>query len=165
MKLLPLSLFALSLFVAQSAFALKSDTEQPVYINSDSQQLDMKSNKVTFQGDVTLKQGSININADTITVTRDQKNNQIKEIEAFGKPATFSQLLDDGKNISGQANKLTYLISTDQLTMNENAELSQDGNIIKGSTIKYKIGQQKLTAGSSKNERVTTVLQPSQMNK
>ena len=49
MKLLPLSLLAFA-FAAPSIYALSSDSEQPVYIDSDSQQLDMKSNKVTFIG-------------------------------------------------------------------------------------------------------------------
>lgn len=73
MKLLHLSLISCLLLSGQ-ALALSSDQDQPVYIDSDSQQLDMQSNKVTFEGDVKLKQGSININADKIIVTRDPKN-------------------------------------------------------------------------------------------
>ncbi len=69
MKPLHLSLLALVL-AAPQALALKSDTQQPVYINSDTQQVDMKSNQVIFKGDVSLKQGSINIDADRIVVTR-----------------------------------------------------------------------------------------------
>ncbi|MCA2465607.1 MULTISPECIES: lipopolysaccharide transport periplasmic protein LptA, partial [Vibrio] len=81
----------------------------------------------------------------------------------FGKPATFSQLMDDGKTLSGQATELDYRISTDELTMKGQAQLAQDGNTIKGSSIRYQIGQQKLVADSSKNERVTTILQPNQI--
>ncbi len=105
MKPLNLSLLALIL-AAPQALALKSDTQQPVYINSDTQQVDMKSNQVIFNGDVSLKQGSINIDADKIVVTRDQKTETINKIQAFGKPAKFSQLMDDGKTISAQANEL-----------------------------------------------------------
>ena len=159
MKPLHLSLFALML-ATYNAHALKTDTQQPVYINSDSQQLDMRSNQVIFQGDVSLKQGSININADKIVVTRDPASNTIKKIEAFGQPATFSQLMDDGKTLNGSAKELDYNIDNDQLTMKGQAELAQDNNVIKGSSIVYQIAQQKLMADSSKNERVTTVLQP-----
>lgn len=72
MRPLHLSLFAFVL-AAPSAFALKSDTQQPVYIDSNSQQLDMRSNQVIFEGNVSLKQGSISINADRIVVTRDKE--------------------------------------------------------------------------------------------
>lgn len=164
MKPLHLSLLAL-LLAAPSALALKSDTQQPIYINSDTQQVDMKSNQVIFSGDVSLKQGSINIDADKIVVTRDPKTETINNIQALGKPAKFSQLMDDGKTISGQANELDYRISTDELTMKGQAQLAQEGNTIKGSTIRYQIGQQKLVADSSENERVTTILQPNQLEK
>jgi len=162
MKPLHLSLLAL-LLIAPQALALKSDTQQPVYINSDIQQVDMKSNQVVFEGDVSLKQGSINIDADRIVVTRDPKTEAIKQIQAFGKPAKFSQLMDDGKTLSGQAVELDYRISTDELTMKGQAQLAQDNNTIKGSSIRYQIGKQKLVADSSKEERVTTILQPNQI--
>ena len=164
MKPLNLSLLALIL-AAPQALALKSDTQQPVYINSDTQQVDMKSNQVIFNGDVSLKQGSINIDADQIVVTRDPKTETINKIQAFGKPAKFSQLMDDGKTISAQAIELDYSISTDELIMKGQAQLAQEGNTIKGSTIRYQIGQQKLVADSDKNERVTTILQPNQLEK
>ncbi|AXY00219.1 lipopolysaccharide transport periplasmic protein LptA [Vibrio alfacsensis] len=162
MKPLHLSLLALVL-AAPQALALKSDTQQPVYINSDTQQVDMKSNQVVFEGDVSLKQGSINIDADRIIVTRDPKTESIKQIQAFGKPATFSQLMDDGKTLNGQAKELDYRIATDELTMKGQAQLAQDGNTIRGSSIRYQIGKQKLVADSSKTERVTTILQPNQI--
>ncbi|MDN3696710.1 MULTISPECIES: lipopolysaccharide transport periplasmic protein LptA [Vibrio] len=160
MKLLHLSLLAFA-FAAPNALALSSDTDQPVYIDSDSQQLDMKSNQVTFIGDVKLKQGSISINADTITVTRNPDDGSIKQIKALGTPASFSQLTDDGKTLSGEAEKLNYQLSSDELLMTGEATLSQDGNVIKGSSIQYQIKSQKLVADSNQDERVTTVLQPS----
>jgi lipopolysaccharide export system protein LptA len=164
MKLLHLSLFALTL-AAPNVYALSSDSEQPVYIDSDSQQLDMKSNQVTFLGDVNLKQGSININADKVIVTRNAVNGEIEEIQGFGKPATFSQLTDDGKTLYGEADDLHYQLVADKLIMTKNAMLSQDGSIIRGSKITYQIGSQKLVADSGESKRVSTVLQPTEVNK
>ncbi|CAH0527196.1 lipopolysaccharide transport periplasmic protein LptA [Vibrio hippocampi] len=162
MKFSHLSISLCVLFSA-SAFALSTDTKQPVYIDSDTQQLDMKSNQVTFAGDVKLKQGSININADKIIVTRDAKTGEIQDIEGFGKPATFSQLTDDGKELKGEADTLRYSLKQDRLTMTSNAMLAQDGNTIRGTTINYSISTQKLIADGSSKERVSTVLQPQQI--
>lgn len=160
MKLLHLSLIS-CLLLSSQAMALSSDQDQPVYIDSDSQQLDMQSNKVTFEGDVKLKQGSININADKIIVTRDPKTGAIQNIDGYGSPATFSQLTDDGKTLAGEAIELQYSLAQDQLTMKKNAMLSQDDSTIRGNQIRYKISQQKLIAdGKSKGDRVTTILQP-----
>lgn len=164
MKLLHLSLIA-CLLATGSAYALKSDSEQPVYIDSDTQNLDMKSNTVTFTGDVKLKQGSININADKLIVIRNPEDGSLREIEGYGAPATFSQLTDDGKTLNGQAKELYYDVSDDQLTMIADAVLSQDESTIKGNKITYKITSQKLTADSGAGERVKTVLQPAQTSK
>ncbi len=163
MKLSHLSLIA-CLLAAQGAFALTTDTDQPIYIDSDSQHLDMKSNRVTFSGDVKLKQGSININAEKIVVTRNKADDSLKKIEAFGNPATFSQLTDEGKTLKGQAKELFYEVASDELTMKNGAQLAQDESLIRGNTITYKISSQKLMADGGKNKRVTTVLQPTQVN-
>ncbi len=165
MKLLHLSLMA-CLMVSSSAMALSTDKDQPVYIDSDSQQLDMQSNKVTFSGDVKLKQGSININADKIVVTRNPKDGSIKQIEGYGSLATFSQLTDDGKTLYGEAKELYYNMGDDQLTMINQAKLSQDDSVIKGTQIRYKISSQKLIAdGKQAGDRVSTVLQPQAVEK
>ncbi|WP_162062384.1 lipopolysaccharide transport periplasmic protein LptA [Vibrio taketomensis] len=160
MKLSHLSLIV-CLFASAQALALSTDREQPVYIDSDSQQLDMQSNKVTFLGDVKLKQGSININADKIVVTRDPNDGSIKQIEGFGDVATFSQLTDDGKTLHGEAKELYYDVNKDQLTMIDKAILAQDDSEIRGNHIRYHISSQKLIAdGKQKGDRVSTVLQP-----
>lgn len=160
MKFLHLSLIAL-LFATGNAVALTSDADQPIYIDSDTQHLDMKSNQVTFSGNVKLRQGSININASKVIVTRNKEDDSVKEIEAYGKPATFSQLTDEGKTLQGEAQELYYKVLTDQLTMILDAVLAQDESTIKGSKITYNISSQKLNAVSGEGERVKTVLQPS----
>ncbi|SEG59425.1 lipopolysaccharide transport periplasmic protein LptA [Vibrio hangzhouensis] len=162
MKLSHLSL-GLCLLLPLPAMALSTDSEQPIYIDSDTQQLDMKSNRVTFEGDVKLKQGSININADKVIVTRDAKTGAIQVIEGFGNLATFSQLTDDGKTLYGEAKNLYYSLKDDQLTMTEQAMLSQDDSEIRGTTINYRISLQKLVADGNSKERVSTILQPQQV--
>ncbi|MEH0666760.1 lipopolysaccharide transport periplasmic protein LptA [Vibrio scophthalmi] len=160
MKLSHLSLIS-CLLLTSNAMALSTDRDQPVYIDSDSQQLDMQSNQVTFLGDVKLKQGSININADKVVVTRDPADGSIQEIEGYGNLATFSQLTDDGKTLYGEAKELYYKMVDDQLTMIDQAMLSQDDSVIRGNQIRYKISSQKLIAdGKEKGDRVSTVLQP-----
>ncbi|HAS4441870.1 TPA: lipopolysaccharide transport periplasmic protein LptA [Vibrio cholerae] len=162
MKRSHLSLIA-CLLASTQAYALSTDREQPVYIDSDSQQLDMKSNRVTFLGDVKLKQGSININADKLIVIRNAENGkieEIEEIEGYGNVATFSQLTDEGKTLYGEAKELYYKVRDDELVMINKAMLSQDDSEIRGSKIRYKISLQKLIADSDGKGRVSTVLQP-----
>lgn len=160
MKLPHLSLISF-LLISGPVLALSTDLEQPAYINSATQQLDMQSNKATFIGEVTLKQGSININADKVIVTRNPKDGTIQEIEGYGDLATFSQLTDDGKTLYGEAKELYYKVVRDELIMIEKAMLSQDDSEIRSKKIRYKISDQKLIAdGNQTGERVKTILQP-----
>ncbi len=153
------------LALSTSVWALSTDAEQPIYIDSDSQSLDMISNKVTFLGDVVLKQGSINISAEKVIVIRNIDDESIDQIEAFGHPAVFTQLTDDGKTLHGEADNLLYHVRKDLLTMTQNATLSQDDSVIKGPLIKYLISKQKLIADGKKGERVSTILQPTKTKK
>lgn len=160
-----LSLIFCLLVAPTSAWALKSDTEQPVYIDSDTQTLDMQKNQVTFAGNVKLTQGSIKLDADRVVVYRDAKTGEMVRVMGYGTPARFQQTDDDGKLLKGKGNTLDYKIKEDTITVTTNAELQQDKNIIKGSEIVYTIGSQHLKANSSKGERVSTVLIPTKKEK
>ncbi len=151
--------------MSASAMALSTDSEQPIYIDSNLQNLDLKDNVVTFTGDVYLRQGSIRLRADKVVVTRPESKEGFEVIDAFGNPATFQQTLDDGKNIHGEAKKLNYDVEKSFLTMTNNAILLQDNdNKVEGKIITYDITKQLLVAQSDKNTRVTTVLQPQTKN-
>ena len=155
----------LCLCLSAQAWALSNDTEQPIYIDSDNQELDIQKNIVTFSGNVVLRQGSIDIRADKVVVTRQSGKEGQETIDAYGNPATFHQLMDDGKPIDGAAKKMRYETATEYLKMTDDAVLIQEGSEIKGKIITYKIDEQKLVAESGKKQRVTTILQPNQLNK
>lgn len=168
MKILHLSSLCLSVLFylfAPAASALTSDQKQPIHISSDSQDLDMKSNKVTFTGSVKLTQGSIVLTADKLIVFRDAKTGELTELQGYGQPAHFSQKTDEGKLMKGQANSLFYNVAGDKLIMTTNAELHQDDSVIKGKVITYHISSQSLNASSGDGERVSTVIQPAQLEK
>lgn len=149
-----------------SALALKNDTNQPINIVSDNQSLDMDNRIVTFTDNVVITQGSILIKADKVVITRPAEKSGKKEtIEAFGRPVTFQQTLDNGKPVKGKANKVHYDLTTEFLTLTGNAELKQLDSKINSERISYDVKKQQLKAKGSANARVKTVLIPSQLNK
>ena len=153
------ALFALSV----PALALKTDTQQPMTINSAKQSLDLEKNITTFSDDVVIKQGSIDIRANKVVVTRPSSNSDKITIEAYGTPVTFYQLQDDGKPIKGHANKARYEVDKQLLTLTGNAYLEQLDSNIKGDRITYVVPTQQMEAFSDKGKRVTTVILPSQL--
>ena len=64
------------------------------------------------------------------------------------------------RTLYGEAKELYYKMADDELTMIDQAMLSQDDSEIRGSKIRYKISSQKLIADSNGSGRVSTVLQP-----
>ena len=115
-------------------------------------------------GNVKLRQGTMDIRANKVVVTRPKTQSQQQTIMAYGEPATFHQILDDGKPLDGEALKMRYETATERLKMTGKAQLNQEGSNIKGNVITYNIRDQRLVAESGNKERVTTVIQPSQLN-
>jgi lipopolysaccharide export system protein LptA len=163
MKLYKISTL-LFLCFSMPSWALSNDTEQPIYIDSDNQELDIQKNIVTFTGNVILRQGSIDIRADKVVITRPNGQDGQETIDAYGKPATFHQIMDDGKPIDGAALKMRYETAIDFLKMTDEAILIQEGSEIQGKVITYKIDEQRLVAESGSKKRVTTILQPKNLN-
>ena len=96
-------------------FALGTDFMKAVHIESEQQMFDLKTNKVIFEGKVKVTQGSIKVLADKVEIIQDKKTSKIKQILAYGKPATVSQLMKDGKKLVGQAEHINYQIDTSRL--------------------------------------------------
>lgn len=149
------------LSLSLSAYALKSDTDQPINIDSGSQSLDMNTNRVVFSDGVVITQGTIKVNASQVTIIRQEGKREI--IEAVGNPVTFQQTLDGGKPLNGQGNHVQYDLNNEFLTLSGNAELKQLDSYIKAPRITYDVRKQQLKATSGGKSRVKTVLVPAQL--
>lgn len=144
-----------------SAYALKSDTDQPINIDSGSQSVDMNTNVVVFSDNVVITQGSIKVNANKVTITRQEGKRET--LDAIGSPVTFQQTLDDGKPVNGKGNSVNYDLNSEFLTLMGNAELKQLDSFIKAEKITYDVKKQQLKATSGGKGRVKTVLIPTQL--
>lgn len=151
------------LAISVPAMALKDDTQQPIVVNSEKQSLDLEKNVTTFTQNVVIKQGSIDIRADKVIVTRPGGDSKKIVIEAFGNPVTFYQLQDDGKPIKGRGEKMTYEMDKELMTLTGKAYLEQLDSNITGDKITYLVPTQQMEAFSGKGKQVTTVLLPSQL--
>ena len=82
-KILNAALLA-ALLAAAPAFALESDRSRPIEIEADQGSLDQANQVTTFSGNVVIKQGSLNIRAASVRVSRDDKGQQV--MSASGSP-------------------------------------------------------------------------------
>lgn len=151
------------LAAALPALALTGDSDKPVNIDSENQALDMQGNVATFTGNVVATQGSIKITADKVVVTRPGGDSKKTIVDAYGNPATFYQMQDNGKPVRGHAAKMHYELANDFVELTGNAYLEQLDSNVKGDRITYQVKEQKMQAFGQTGKRVTTVLVPSQL--
>ncbi len=147
--------------VSIHSLAKEGDLEQEVKISASSQEADIKNNQLIFHGPVIVTQGSIKINAAELQAFS-KGDDSAKTLVASGSPATYFQIMDDGRPAQASANEIHYELSTRTLTLIGEATLSQGGSRVTGSRIRYNIKQQKLLAESTGKgqDRVITVIQP-----
>ena len=158
------SSFTLALFCS-FCFGQQVDFNQKVMIESASQTIDMKTNVVTYQGNVKVTQGTLQIFADQLQILNATIEGQV--LLATGKPARYSQILDSGKAMSAQALEVRYELGDKVLLLTGKAQLTQEDSLVKGNSIRYNLQQQLLEAQSKTDgtERVTTIFIPEQIKK
>jgi len=166
MKINKIGLTLSTLLFSISTFALESDFNQAIHVSSVSQHAKMKDNRIVFQDEVLLTQGSIKITADKLTVLRGQQANQEIMI-AEGQVATFYQTQDDGKPLDAQANNIHYDVAKSKITLTGNAQVKQLDSQINASKIVYFLESEELIVSTEKGkkERVQTVFLPAQFEK
>lgn len=149
------------------AEAKQNDFKETISISSGRQIADLGSNKITFTDEVEITQGSIKINADRVEIVRNEKG-QIKSATAFGKPAVFSQLLDNGKPVTAKSHTIAYYPTKQTVELKNNASIEQGSSKITSDSIVYNIAKERIEASSNetsgkKGNRVTTVFIPEEL--
>ncbi|BDM63163.1 lipopolysaccharide export system protein LptA [Shewanella sp. NFH-SH190041] len=141
------------------ALAAMDDLTQDVHIDAASQFADIKNKLVVYHGPVVVTQGSIKIKASELSA--DQKKG-ITILIARGKPATYSQRMDNGKLATASAKEIQYNINKRTLTLIGDAAIEQDGSQVTAERIVYDIQKQQMKAEGSKNpaDRVITIIKP-----
>ncbi len=159
MKLNKFILVGMLAVASLNVAAKESDLQQEVKISAASQYADIKNNQVIFNGPVEVTQGSIKIKANELRAFS-KENDGGKVLVASGNPATYSQIMEDGRPASASAKKISYELSSRTLTLEGNATLEQEGSQVTGNLIRYNIEQQQLIAEGKEGDRVITIIQP-----
>lgn len=162
-------LFGLTLFfnlLPIYTWALSSDIEQAVNIESDTAEFNQELGTANYQGSVIVQQGSLSINAQDLNITA--PNNELQTIVSKGNPTTFQQTMDDGKQANGKASAMTYHVTQKKITLNGDAELKIGQDVISSNYIEYFVENGELRAGnkntSQKGQRVKAVFHPTNKN-
>ncbi|MCK5813616.1 MAG: lipopolysaccharide transport periplasmic protein LptA [Cocleimonas sp.] len=145
-----LIVFAVLLFPSYS-WAVKADASKPLVIDADSVTFNKSQGKAVYQGNVSIKQGTLKIHAARIEINA--PNNKIINIIATGFPLKVEQRMDSGKMAKGSAKQMQYLVEKKRLILNGNAILSQGNDKFSSNHIEFSTLTGALKAGNKKNNK------------
>lgn len=152
-----------AVLLSATAVALPNDHQQPIEIEAGSAMRDERQGVTLYERDVTIRQGSILIQADRVSVH--SAGNQVDHIIAKGRPAHYQQQLKPGeKPVVARANTIEYQLAGDQILLIDNASLEQDGTTLTGNRIDYDLRQEVIRASGddSSGGRIRMVIPPDQ---
>lgn len=144
--------------------ALEGDEEQPLYLESDSAELDEVKSISTYTGNVFVKQGSMEIEADMVTVHH-YPDRRPQRIIAIGNPAKYRQVMEGEKDkIEAEALRMEYEAGAEEITLIEKALLYQGADTFRSDRIVYDRAKARVKAGTSAQgkERVKILINPAQ---
>ena len=105
-------LLLLSLLAAAPVLAKSTDRDQPMDINADRSDSLLQDNGVSvLEGNVTIRQGTLEVDADRAEVHR--RNGEIERIVLIGAPARLRQVSDTGEPMDARARQVVYTLSNE----------------------------------------------------
>ena len=137
-------LFGLWTLVA-IAQTIPQDRQQPIQLSADSVSMDEKQRISVYRGKVDLRQGSLRLLADQVTVHHAPDNTPIKLV-AVGAPAQFRQGLAK-EMVQASAQRAVYRVRSAELTLVGEAKLTQASDTVTSDRIVYNRLRQVLKAG------------------
>ena len=143
------------------ARALDSDAKQPIHIVADEAVSDERAGLTLYRGNVTMSQGSIHIEADQVAIHH--ADAETDKIVATGSPAHMRQRPEpDSPVMNAWGDTIEYYHKEDRMLLLDNAQLEQDGSILKGDRIDYFINDRLVKAASEQDagQRVRVVIPP-----
>jgi len=147
-SLLAVFITTAGLYVAPLVPALPSDRDQPIEVEADSVDLDEGAGKSVYQGNVILRQGTIRLEADRVTVLH--RGSKPSKVVAIGNPVKFRQRPGGQKEeIRGSANRTEYQIDSEELLLIGNAYLAQGDDSFRSDRIVYDRVAERIKAGAA----------------
>ena len=139
------------LLLAAGASALPEDRQQPIRISADQALRDERQGFTEYTGNVRMQQGSLQIEAEKITVFHQQA--AADRILAEGSPARLQQQPEADKGIvHAAAQQIEYFKEEERVHLRRQARIEQEGSIVTGDTIDYYMAEQRVRADAGRRE-------------
>jgi lipopolysaccharide export system protein LptA len=154
-------LFLSGLLSTAPLYALESDSQQPITIDSNTATYDDATATSTYTGNVISVQGSLRVNSDKLVVYF--VNGEADKLVFTGNRAKFKQTPNEGEeDITGEALTGDYYPKKNLLVLTKEATVWRGNGTYSSELIEYDIKTSTVKAGekSSDAKRVHVILQP-----
>jgi len=121
------------------AHAEKADKQKPIEIDADRIHVDDRQKVHVFEGNVLMKQGTLEIRGDRVVVTQDEQGFKTGVATAQGgRLATFKQKRDNSNEwVTGEAERLEYDARTNKIKLIGRARATSGQDEVRGAYIEY----------------------------
>ena len=146
-----------------NAYALESDADQPIFIDSNTATYDDKTEISIYIGNVISIQGSIHVNSDKLVVFF--VNGEAEKLVFTGNKAKFKQTPSEGaEDITGEALTGEFYPKKNLLILIDDATVWKGNGTYSSNLIEYDTKTSLVKAGekSSDTKRVHVILKPSE---
>lgn len=156
------SLLMLLLLLAPTGAALEGDRQKPLNIEADQLEGDEQARVTRLDGDVQLRQGTLEIRADSAVLHGPWKS--LERLVVEGRPATLTQELEDRDGrLHAQANRIDYDLVSRRVELSGNAVVDQGNRRLSGNRILYDLAADRVIGeggGEQEGDRVRIRIDP-----
>lgn len=164
----PLLIAACLALIPLAAQAERTDRDQPINIEADKVTVDDRNRTHTFEGNVVLTQGTLELRGSKVVVVQGADGFQTGVATADeGKLAKFRQKREaSNEYIDGEAERIEYDGRNETATLFKRAKVSAGGDVVRGDVIEYDALTENYTAhrlptsGNDANSRIRVTIQP-----
>lgn len=154
-------LLALLLSVPAAA-ALESDRQKELVIEADQLEGNEQKQVTRLKGDVYLRQGTLNIRADSAVLHGPVR--ALERLVVEGSPATLNQELEERQGMMhAEARRIDYDLVSREIVLSGNAVVDQANRRLTGERILYDLAEDRVVGESDQQpqgERVRIRIEP-----
>lgn len=150
----------------QAQTAATGNAQQPIQIEADRAEITEQSGVSVYSGQVSLKQGDLEMQGERLEIRRDSKTGDI-QAQLSGSPAVLKQPTEAGEMVNARATRIDYNSRDKSLDLQGNAEYVRGRDRVTGQSIRYDANAKKLLATGPNRQggRVQIVIEPGQPGK
>ncbi len=148
---------------AAQAFAEKADRNKPILVEADTMSADDQKQLTTWERNVVVTQGTMQIRADRVVVQQNPDGSQ--NATAWGKPVSFRQKREGVEEyVEGYGERVEYRGKDEQVSFYNKARVKRGQDELRGNFISYNAGTEYFEAkggDAGSGGRVRGMFQPS----